>query len=71
MFAGMGDLPSVSGEVLVVPELPVTAGSTTSSCIVLILPALYASASSRWMRKTSSEISTSWGGSELFQWNGA
>ncbi len=56
MLAGICDLPWVTGEVPVVPKLPVTVGSTTTFGVGLILPALYASASSRWMRKTSSEI---------------
>jgi hypothetical protein len=70
MLAGMDDLLSVTGEVAVVPETPVAADPTTTSGVELILPASYASASSCWMRKTSSEISASWEDNELFQWNG-
>ena len=57
MLAGRGDLLSVTGEVAVVSKSPVTVNPTTTSGVGLILPDSYASASSRWMRKTSSEIS--------------
>ena len=70
MLAGDNGWPSVTGAAGPVttplptgepnsPETPPAVGSGKPSGVGLILPALYASASSRWMRKTSSEISTS------------
>jgi hypothetical protein len=43
MLAGMGDLLSVTGEVAVVSESPVTVDPTTTSDVGLILPAWVAS----------------------------
>ena len=56
----MGHLPSDAGELLIVPEVLFSVGLTTSSCVVLILPALYASASPRWREGKRSSPRVEW-----------
>jgi hypothetical protein len=66
MLVGMGDLVSVTGEVPGLSEKPVTLGTASGPRTALggglTLPALYASASSPWMRNIvcRQSISDSW-----------